>query len=224
MASKNNFKLNRMDRDGVIIVIYAAVLIFGSVVMSLVTRGVNTAIIGILTIVLEVFFLVPKMDRLYLKILGMEAPGWKAYIPVWNELMVFPIKISTICTVVWIVNLISFLLCFIPGSLLYRIFGFDFVLNFAPYLIIVSLIIFLLNSVLRGIGFNAIRKNVAEMKADVTGITPKVTFFKLLQSLTLYLPIFRILGLMMINNILYSLAEINSYISSDSDVEFQEED
>ncbi len=220
----NKLELNHKDRDSVIIVIYVIALFFGSVIMFFTTKQINPAIIGILMIVLEVFFLVPKLDRLYLKVLGFESPGWKAFLPIWNELMVFPTTISMVCTVLWIINVIVFAFCFIPGSVLVKIFGFDFAYNFTPYLILVALIIFLLNSITRGIGFNSIRKNASEMKADATGTPVKPTFFKLLQAFTLYLPIFRILGLMMINDILYKLVELDKYVSDGGTEEFQEED
>ncbi len=220
----NKFQLNHKDKDSVIIVIYVIALFFGSIIMFFTTKQINPAIVGILMIALEVFFLVPKLDRLYLKVLGLEKPGWKAFLPIWNELMVFPTTISMVCTVLWIINVIVFAFCFIPGSVLVKIFGFDFAYNFTPYLILVALVVFLLNSVARGVGFNSIRKNASEMKADATGDPVKVTFFKLLQAFTLYLPIFRILGIMMINDILYKLAELDQYVSDDSMEEFQEED
>lgn len=220
----NRLELNRKDRDSVIIVIYVIALIFGSFITFFTTKQISPAIVGALMIALEVFFLVPKLDRLYLKVLGFESPGWKAFIPIWNELMVFPSNISMACIVLWIINVIVFAFCFIPGSVLVKIFGFDFAYNFTPYLILIALIVFLLNSIMRGVGFNSIRKNASEMKADATGIPVKATLFKLLQAFTLYLPIFRILGLMMINDILYKLAELDKYVSEEGVEEFQEED
>ena len=62
------------------------------------------------------------------------------------------------------------------------------------------------------------------MKVAATGTPVKPTFFKLLQAFTLYLPIFRILGLMMINDILYKLVELDKYVSDGGTEEFQEED
>lgn len=215
--------VNKRDKESLIIAAFIVVFIFGSVILNFVTSSVNPAVvIGIVTLA-EVFFIVPRVNKLYMEVLEADDNSFARFIPIWNELRIFSPKMFYACLALWIINAIVLLLSFVSGGFITRIFGEDFATVYTPYMLIAAAVIFLINSIVRGFAFCEIKRNVAEMNADLMGVPEKVTPYSLFQSFTLFIPILRVVGLSLVSDRLYKLAELNGYNAQDGDNEFVEE-
>lgn len=213
--------MNKKDKDSFLIVIATLVMVLMAITFYFTSKYVNPLYIGIVVIIIQCLYITPRLTRLYFKLFNVNI-GVTRYIPLWNELICFKPIIANITLASWVLIVFMIILSFLDPSIVAKIFGEHFALNYTFNILKVTIIIYLFNNIIRGIGLCGVTNTVNQFHADLVGVSFKVNILGVLSNILYFIPICRAMSMVQISDRLQKLVELNNYTSDEEEFYMEE--
>ena len=208
---------------------YAAFIAIGFTIFVVGSKVIPTvALVGVVVLLLY-FYVTPSLAKKYYSMHGVgDELGFSRFIPFYNEVMVFstPVAIAYLITLTLLI--LSVVSVFLKPSIIASVFGDVIALQWANGAIVISLFLIVLFSIIRGIGYSAIVREVNSNIKKISGVSDDKGLDNLVivvQYVLLFIPVFRAFSLAFqldrINKIVVFLkmTEEEIYSVADSDYE-----
>ena len=200
-------KLNRRDRDNIIIVsVLLAIIAFVAFIFHF-TRFIPLKYIVAIFIVF-MFVESAIISKKYLEVYSVNG-GIGDYIPLWNSINTFPKVVSILFIINTIIWAVLGVLLLLPANVL-SIFGLDMALSINTTIGAFFIFTFITEFLIYGIGYCCILRDVKWMLYEVTGLTGSYT--DIIYYILLLIPLFNTLGMTLIITNLNKLRNKNYHV------------
>jgi len=214
--------MNKSDKDKLVILLVIVLYIAMTVFFIRGTKKIPWYLIIISLVAIEYLIAQPRLCKLYYQANNQQI-GFTRFIPFWNEVAIFEQVDAILALVSYLVLALVFILFFLPADTVVSLMGEHIALNYGTYVIRAIFICLLINSIIVGIGFLHVTRNIKIMHKTLThgyanfstGIITVVFGF---------LPIIRTLAVMNLMNALTKLVLFNNYHNDDNEVDQLEEE
>jgi hypothetical protein len=214
--------MNKSDKDKLVILLVIVLYIAMTVFFIRGTKKIPWYLIILSLVAIEYLVAQPRLCKLYYQA-NNQRIGFTRFIPFWNEVAIFEQVDAILALVSYLVLALVFILFFLPADTVVSLMGEHIALNYGTYVIRAIFICLLINSIIVGIGFLHVTRNIKIMHKTLThgyanfstGIITVVFGF---------LPIIRTLAVMNLMNALTKLVLFNNYHSDDNEVDQLEEE
>jgi membrane protein len=214
--------MNKSDKDKLVILLVIVLYIAMTVFFIRGTKKIPWYLIILSLVAIEYLVAQPRLCKLYYQANNQQI-GFTRFIPFWNEVAIFEQVDAILALVSYLVLTLVFILFFLPADTVVSLMGEHIALNYGTYVIRAIFICLLINSIIVGIGFLHVTRNIKIMHKTLThgyanfstGIITVVFGF---------LPIIRTLAVMNLMNALTKLVLFNNYHSDDNEVDQLEEE
>mgnify|MGYP000654652833 FL=1 len=214
--------MNKSDKDKLVILLVIVLYIAMTVFFIRGTKKIPWYLIILSLVAIEYLVAQPRLCKLYYQANNQQI-GFTRFIPFWNEVAIFEQVDAILALVSYLVLALVFILFFLPADTVVSLMGEHIALNYGTYVIRAIFICLLINSIIVGIGFLHVTRNIKIMHKTLThgyanfstGIITVVFGF---------LPIIRTLAVMNLMNALTKLVLFNNYHSDDNEVDQLEEE
>lgn len=214
--------MNKSDKDKLVILLVIVLYIAMTVFFIRGTKKIPWYLIIISLVAIEYLIAQPRLCKLYYQANNQQI-GFTRFIPFWNEVAIFEQVDAILALVSYLVLALVFILFFLPADTVASLMGEHIALNYGIYVIRAIFICLLINSIIVGIGFLHVTRNIKIMHKTLThgyanfstGIITVVFGF---------LPIIRTLAVMNLMNALTKLVLFNNYHNDDNEVDQLEEE
>ena len=214
--------MNKSDKDKLVILLVIVLYIAMTVFFIRGTKKIPWYLIILSLVAIEYLVAQPRLCKLYYQA-NNQRIGFTRFIPFWNEVAIFEQVDAILALVSYLVLALVFILFFLPADTVVSLMGEHIALNYGTYVIRAIFICLLINSIIVGIGFLHVTRNIKIMHKTLThgyanfstGIITVVFGF---------LPIIRTLAVMNLMNALTKLVLFNNYHSYDNEVDQLEEE
>jgi len=208
--------MNKSDKDKLVILLVIVLYIAMTVFFIRGTKKIPWYLIILSLVAIEYLVAQPRLCKLYYQANNQQI-GFTRFIPFWNEVAIFEQVDAILALVSYLVLALVFILFFLPADTVVSLMGEHIALNYGTYVIRAIFICLLINSIIVGIGFLHVTRNIKIMHKTLThgyanfstGIITVVFGF---------LPIIRTLAVMNLMNAL------TNYHSDDNEVDQLEEE
>jgi hypothetical protein len=215
--------MTKKDKNSLLIIGFIAAYIVLSVLFVVGGKAVDTKWIVLLTVILEFIVVQPSVTKLYYEFFGEKA-GLR-FIPVYNELAMFPKTIANITLVLWGLVALFVATSFISTNFLMQFMSANSALNFPFRMLQFAILGYIILNVVRGIGFCKVKYYVDLQHADMLKINMKIKVIDYLYYVSAFIPLLRILICLNLKDRLYKIVCLNEYTAGDDeDSEFEEEE
>lgn len=213
--------MNKSDKDKLVILLVIVLYIAMTVFFIRGTKKIPWYLIILSLVAIEYLVAQPRLCKLYYQANNQQI-GFTRFIPFWNEVAIFEQVDAILALVSYLVLALVFILFFLPADTVVSLMGEHIALNYGTYVIRAIFICLLINSIIVGIGFLHVTRNIKIMHKTLThgyanfstGIITVVFGF---------LPIIRTLAVMNLMNALTKLVLFNNYHNDDNEVDQLEE-
>lgn len=154
--------MTKRDKDGLLIVGTLLGLIILIAVVVCGTSVVNPVLLTLLLLVIQHVILMSKVCDMYYSVLNSEV-GFIKYIPVVNELCIFPPTLAIATLIGWVCTILSAVLSFVPVTVIADIFSEHFAMNYTVRVMLLAIVCYFLTSLIRGAGLMSVLQNVIRM-------------------------------------------------------------
>lgn len=214
--------MNKSDKDKLVILLVIVLYIAMTVFFIRGTKKIPWYLIILSLVAIEYLVAQPRLCKLYYQA-NNQRIGFTRFIPFWNEVAIFEQVDAILALVSYLALALAFILFFLPADTVVSLMGEHIALNYGTYVIRAIFICLLINSIIVGIGFLHVTRNIKIMHKTLThgyanfstGIITVVFGF---------LPIIRTLAVMNLMNALTKLVLFNNYHSDDNEVDQLEEE
>ncbi len=214
--------MNKSDKDKLVILLVIVLYIAMTVFFIRGTKKIPWYLIILSLVAIEYLVAQPRLCKLYYQANNQQI-GFTRFIPFWNEVAIFEQVDAILALVSYLVLALVFILFFLPADTVVSLMGEHIALNYGTYVIRAIFICLLINSIIVGIGFLHVTRNIKIMHKTLThgyanfstGIITVVFGF---------LPIIRTLAVMNLMNALTKLVLFNNYHNDDNEVDQLEEE
>lgn len=214
--------MNKSDKDKLVILLVIVLYIAMTMFFIRGTKKIPWYLIILSLVAIEYLVAQPRLCKLYYQANNQQI-GFTRFIPFWNEVAIFEQVDAILALVSYLVLALVFILFFLPADTVVSLMGEHIALNYGTYVIRAIFICLLINSIIVGIGFLHVTRNIKIMHKTLThgyanfstGIITVVFGF---------LPIIRTLAVMNLMNALTKLVLFNNYHSDDNEVDQLEEE
>lgn len=214
--------MNKSDKDKLVILLVIVLYIAMTVFFIRGTKKIPWYLIILSLVAIEYLVAQPRLCKLYYQANNQQI-GFTRFIPFWNEVAIFEQVDAILALVSYLALALVFILFFLPADTVVSLMGEHIALNYGTYVIRAIFICLLINSIIVGIGFLHVTRNIKIMHKTLThgyanfstGIITVVFGF---------LPIIRTLAVMNLMNALTKLVLFNNYHSDDNEVDQLEEE
>lgn len=214
--------MNKSDKDKLVILLVIVLYIAMTVFFIRGTKKIPWYLIILSLVAIEYLVAQPRLCKLYYQANNQQI-GFTRFIPFWNEVAIFEQVDAILALVSYLVLALVFILFFLPADTVASLMGEHIALNYGIYVIRAIFICLLINSIIVGIGFLHVTRNIKIMHKTLThgyanfstGIITVVFGF---------LPIIRTLAVMNLMNALTKLVLFNNYHNDDNEVDQLEEE
>ena len=214
--------MNKSDKDKLVILLVIVLYIAMTVFFIRGTKKIPWYLIILSLVAIEYLVAQPRLCKLYYQA-NNQRIGFTRFIPFWNEVAIFEQVDAILALVSYLVLALVFILFFLPADTVVSLMGEHIALNYGTYVIRAIFICLLINSIIVGIGFLHVTRNIKIMHKTLThgyanfstGIITVVFGF---------LPIIRTLAVMNLMNALTKLVLFNNYHNDDNEVDQLEEE
>lgn len=214
--------MNKSDKDKLVILLVIVLYIAMTVFFIRGTKKIPWYLIILSLVAIEYLIAQPRLCKLYYQANNQQI-GFTRFIPFWNEVAIFEQVDAILALVSYLVLALVFILFFLPADTVVSLMGEHIALNYGTYVIRAIFICLLINSIIVGIGFLHVTRNIKIMHKTLThgyanfstGIITVVFGF---------LPIIRTLAVMNLMNALTKLVLFNNYHNDDNEVDQLEEE
>lgn len=183
---------------------------------------VNLYYVGAAFLLAQQAYVLPRTSSLYHKLNGLEANVGR-FVTLYNEVQIFTPGLSRITLVMGIILylLIGISLLPLTGSLLVTqvvvsLFGEIAGMNYVFYLILFSIIVYILLNIIRGMGFIEIKRYVERVYTINFGAPPAKIYSKFQYVMFLF-PVLRTIALATLNETMTKMVEFNEVQLEKSD-------
>lgn len=214
--------MNKSDKDKLVILLVIVLYIAMTVFFIRGTKKIPWYLIILSLVAIEYLIAQPRLCKLYYQANNQQI-GFTRFIPFWNEVAIFEQVDAILALVSYLILALVFILFFLPADTVVSLMGEHIALNYGTYVIRAIFICLIINSIIVGIGFLHVTRNIKIMHKTLThgyanfstGIITVVFGF---------LPIIRTLAVMNLMNALTKLVLFNNYHSDDNEVDQLEEE
>lgn len=214
--------MNKSDKDKLVILLVIVLYIAMTVFFIRGTKKIPWYLIILSLVAIEYLIAQPRLCKLYYQANNQHI-GFTRFIPFWNEVAIFEQVDAILALVSYLILALVFILFFLPADTVVSLMGEHIALNYGTYVIRAIFICLIINSIIVGIGFLHVTRNIKIMHKTLThgyanfstGIITVVFGF---------LPIIRTLAVMNLMNALTKLVLFNNYHSDDNEVDQLEEE
>lgn len=214
--------MNKSDKDKLLILLVIVLYIAMTVFFIRGTKKIPWYLIIVSLVAIEYLIAQPRLCKLYYQA-NNQRIGFTRFIPFWNEVAIFE-QVDAILTLVsYLILALILILFFLPADTVVSLLGEHIALNYGTYVIRAIFICLVINTIIVGIGFLHVTRNIKIMHKTLThgysnfstGIITVVFGF---------LPIIRTLAVMNLMNALTKLVLFNNYHGDDNEADQLEEE
>lgn len=214
--------MNKSDKDKLLILLVIVLYIAMTVFFIRGTKKIPWYLIIVSLVAIEYLIAQPRLCKLYYQANNQQI-GFTRFIPFWNEVAIFE-QVDAILTLVsYLILALVLILFFLPADTVMSLLGEHIALNYGTYVIRAIFICLVINTIIVGIGFLHVTRNIKIMHKTLThgysnfstGIITVVFGF---------LPIIRTLAVMNLMNALTKLVLFNNYHGDDNEADQLEEE
>lgn len=214
--------MNKSDKDKLLILLVIVLYIAMTVFFIRGTKKIPWYLIIVSLVAIEYLIAQPRLCKLYYQANNQQI-GFTRFIPFWNEVAIFE-QVDAILTLVsYLILALVLILFFLPADTVVSLLGEHIALNYGTYVIRAIFICLIINTIIVGIGFLHVTRNIKIMHKTLThgysnfstGIITVVFGF---------LPIIRTLAVMNLMNALTKLVLFNNYHGDDNEADQLEEE
>ena len=214
--------MNKSDKDKLLILLVIVLYIAMTVFFIRGTKKIPWYLIIVSLVAIEYLIAQPRLCKLYYQANNQQI-GFTRFIPFWNEVAIFE-QVDAILTLVsYLILALVLILFFLPADTVVSLLGEHIALNSGTYVIRAIFICLVINTIIVGIGFLHVTRNIKIMHKTLThgysnfstGIITVVFGF---------LPIIRTLAVMNLMNALTKLVLFNNYHGDDNETDQLEEE
>lgn len=214
--------MNKSDKDKLLILLVIVLYIAMTVFFIRGTKKIPWYLIIVSLVAIEYLIAQPRLCKLYYQANNQQI-GFTRFIPFWNEVAIFE-QVDAILTLVsYLILALILILFFLPADTVVSLLGEHIALNYGTYVIRAIFICLVINTIIVGIGFLHVTRNIKIMHKTLThgysnfstGIITVVFGF---------LPIIRTLAVMNLMNALTKLVLFNNYHGDDNEADQLEEE
>jgi hypothetical protein len=214
--------MNKSDKDKLLILLVIVLYIAMTVFFIRGTKKIPWYLIIVSLVAIEYLIAQPRLCKLYYQANNQQI-GFTRFIPFWNEVAIFE-QVDAILTLVsYLILALVLILFFLPADTVVSLLGEHIALNYGTYVIRAIFICLVINTIIVGIGFLHVTRNIKIMHKTLThgysnfstGIITVVFGF---------LPIIRTLAVMNLMNALTKLVLFNNYHGDDNEADQLEEE
>ena len=214
--------MNKSDKDKLLILLVIVLYIAMTVFFIRGTKKIPWYLIIVSLVAIEYLIAQPRLCKLYYQANNKQI-GFTRFIPFWNEVAIFE-QVDAILTLVsYLILALVLILFFLPADTVVSLLGEHIALNYGTYVIRAIFICLVINTIIVGIGFLHVTRNIKIMHKTLThgysnfstGIITVVFGF---------LPIIRTLAVMNLMNALTKLVLFNNYHGDDNEADQLEEE
>lgn len=214
--------MNKSDKDKLLILLVIVLYIAMTVFFIRGTKKIPWYFIIISLVAIEYLIAQPRLCKLYYQANNQKI-GFTRFIPFWNEVAIFEQVDAILALVSYLILALVSILFFLPADTVVSILGEHIALNYGTYIIRAIFVCLIVNSIIVGIGFLHVTRNVKIMhKALTHGYSNFST--GIITIVFGFLPIIRTLAVMNLMNALTKLVLFNNYHSDDNEVDQLEEE
>ena len=214
--------MNKSDKDKLVILLVIVLYIAMTVFFIRGTKKIPWYLIILSLVAIEYLVAQPRLCKLYYQANNQQI-GFTRFIPFWNEVAIFEQVDAILALVSYLVLALVFILFFLPTDTVVSLMGEHIALNYGTYVIRAIFICLVINTIIVGIGFLHVTRNIKIMHKTLThgysnfstGIITVVFGF---------LPIIRTLAVMNLMNALTKLVLFNNYHGDDNETDQLEEE
>lgn len=214
--------MNKSDKDKLLILLVIVLYIAMTVFFIRGTKKIPWYLIIVSLVAIEYLIAQPRLCKLYYQANNQQI-GFTRFIPFWNEVAIFE-QVDAILTLVsYLILALVLILFFLPADTVVSLLGEHIALNYGTYVIRAIFICLVINTIIVGIGFLHVTRNIKIMHKTLThgysnfstGIITVVFGF---------LPIIRTLAVMNLMNALTKLVLFNNYHGDGNEADQLEEE
>ncbi len=208
---------------------YVIFIAIGFVVFVIGSKVIPTVVLIGAVFLLLYLYVLPAIAKRYYSMHGVgDEIGFSRFIPFYNEVMVFSTPVAIAYLITFTLLILSVVSVFLKPSIIASVFGDVIALQWANGAIVISLLLLVLFSIIRGIGYSAIVREINSNIRKISGVSEDKGLDNLvtvIQYVLLFIPIFRAFSLAFqldrINKIVVFLkmTEEEIYSLADSDYE-----
>ena len=214
--------MNKSDKDKLLILLVIVLYITMTVFFIRGTKKIPWYLIIVSLVAIEYLIAQPRLCKLYYQANNQQI-GFTRFIPFWNEVAIFEQVDAILALVSYLILALILILFFLPADTVVSLLGEHIALNYGTYVIRAIFICLVINTIIVGIGFLHVTRNIKIMHKTLThgysnfstGIITVVFGF---------LPIIRTLAVMNLMNALTKLVLFNNYHGDDNEADQLEEE
>lgn len=214
--------MNKSDKDKLLILLVIVLYIAMTVFFIRGTKKIPWYLIIVSLVAIEYLIAQPRLCKLYYQANNQQI-GFTRFIPFWNEVAIFEQVDAILALVSYLILALILILFFLPADTVVSLLGEHIALNYGTYVIRAIFICLVINTIIVGIGFLHVTRNIKIMHKTLThgysnfstGIITVVFGF---------LPIIRTLAVMNLMNALTKLVLFNNYHGDDNEADQLEEE
>ena len=214
--------MNKSDKDELLILLVIVLYITMTVFFIRGTKKIPWYLIIVSLVAIEYLIAQPRLCKLYYQANNQQI-GFTRFIPFWNEVAIFEQVDAILALVSYLILALVLILFFLPADTVVSLLGEHIALNYVTYVIRAIFICLVINTIIVGIGFLHVTRNIKIMHKTLThgysnfstGIITVVFGF---------LPIIRTLAVMNLMNALTKLVLFNNYHGDDNEADQLEEE
>lgn len=214
--------MNKSDKDKLLILLVIVLYITMTVFFIRGTKKIPWYLIIVSLVAIEYLIAQPRLCKLYYQANNQQI-GFTRFIPFWNEVAIFEQVDAILALVSYLILALVLILFFLPADTVVSFLGEHIALNYGTYVIRAIFICLVINTIIVGIGFLHVTRNIKIMHKTLThgysnfstGIITVVFGF---------LPIIRTLAVMNLMNALTKLVLFNNYHGDDNEADQLEEE
>ena len=214
--------MNKSDKDKLLILLVIVLYITMTVFFIRGTKKIPWYLIIVSLVAIEYLIAQPRLCKLYYQANNRQI-GFTRFIPFWNEVAIFEQVDAILALVSYLILALVLILFFLPADTVVSLLGEHIALNYGTYVIRAIFICLVINTIIVGIGFLHVTRNIKIMHKTLThgysnfstGIITVVFGF---------LPIIRTLAVMNLMNALTKLVLFNNYHGDDNEADQLEEE
>ena len=214
--------MNKSDKDKLVILLVIVLYIAMTVFFIRGTKKIPWYLIILSLVAIEYLVAQPRLCKLYYQANNQQI-GFTRFIPFWNEVAIFEQVDAILALVSYLVLALVFILFFLPADTVVSLMGEHIALNYGTYVIRAIFICLLINSIIVGIGFLHVTRNIKIMHKTLTHGYANFSTGNITVVFG-FLPIIRTLAVMNLMNALTKLVLFNNYHSDDNEVDQLEEE
>lgn len=205
--------MDKKDKNSLLTLLYMGGLIGLAALFLFLGKQIKNVLLpfGVL-LAIQQLYVIPKFVEKYRMLYGYET-GFVKFIPVYNEtLALSPLYANSYLVLSGLV-ILSLLGVFIDPNLVAKILPNEAVMNFSNMAIYCFILLVIILSAMRGIGYCKLVYDIQNQNENYTGVETNLwDMTNIVSYVTVFIPGMRVLGLMYQLSTLTKLVDINNYV------------